>query len=96
MHASWFQDAFCVPSQINERVQGLVEAAEGGCILVEGEAGMGKSRLLEEIQRSDLKGNRDAITIFHSSANFDHRGQVTPEPPSAPRTSDEGYHINRR
>lgn len=82
----------CAPLQINERVQGLVEAAEGGCILVEGEAGMGKSRLLEEIRRPALEGNRGAITIFYSSASFDHRGQVTLEPPCIPKTSDKEYH----
>lgn len=47
---------------------------------MEGEAGMGKSRLLEEIQRSDFEGSREAITIFYSSATFDHRGQVIAEP----------------
>ena len=62
--------------QIYGRVQSLVEAAEGGCILIEGDAGMGKSRLMEEIQRSPLGGKRDALTMLISSAVFDHRSQV--------------------
>ena len=62
--------------QICGRVESLVEAAEGGCILIEGDAGMGKSRLMEEIQRSHLGGKRDALTMLFSSADFDHRGQV--------------------
>ncbi|EIE21630.1 hypothetical protein COCSUDRAFT_56833 [Coccomyxa subellipsoidea C-169] len=63
-------------AKIYGRVDSLVEAAEGGCILIEGDAGMGKSRLMEEIQRSNLGGNRDAITMLFSSADFDHRGQA--------------------
>lgn len=62
--------------QVNERVTGLVRSSEGGCILVEGEAGMGKSRLLEEVQRSNLGGRHEAVTIVRAAASSAHRSQA--------------------
>ena len=63
--------------QVIERVVTLAGASKGGCILVEGEAGMGKSRLLEEIQHTDFDGRGDEVTVLRVTASTAHRNQVT-------------------
>ena len=71
--------------QVQERVADLVDSSKGGCILVEAEAGMGKSRLLEEIQQSTFGGTGQAVTCVRATASTAHRSQVsTPSPPQTP------------
>ena len=43
---------------------------------MEGEAGMGKSRLMEEVKRSNLGGRHEAVTIVRAAASSAHRSQA--------------------
>ena len=62
--------------QVNKHVATMLKTSRGGCILVEGDAGMGKSRLMEAIGSSTFGGQRHALTILTSAANFDLRSQA--------------------
>ena len=58
---------------------------KGGCILIEGEAGIGKSRLLEEIRISRWGGYRGSLTMLYSSADPAQRSQAMSHIISSPK-----------
>ena len=77
--------------QVAERLTRLVRSKEGGIIVIEGEPGMGKTRLLEELERESLDNHRQSMdaapgdlpsirkqcNIFAASGDLANKSKVT-------------------
>lgn len=58
------------------RVTALVEQGTGGVVLVEGEPGMGKSRLVQELAGREMGGAYDHCCVFSGAGRSDRRSQA--------------------
>lgn len=62
---------------IVDKVENLmVGDGVGGCVVVEGSAGMGKSKVLFETQRSDFLGRGQEITVLYGASFAAHKSQT--------------------
>ena len=70
--------------QACERAMALAEGQGGGVLLLEGDVGVGKSRLLQELRCSTLGGTRKQagsdgqLSMFSSGGDPLHRSRVSP------------------
>ena len=63
--------------QVMERVGGMIQALAGGAVVIEGDAGMGKSRLLQEVQETVLSQYMHRICVVFGGSDMSHKGQVS-------------------
>ena len=67
-----------------DRAVALADNHGGGVLLLEGEVGVGKTRLLQELRCSNLKGRRKQagsngqLTMYASGGDPLHRSRVPP------------------
>ena len=62
-----------------ERVGKMVQSLAGGAIVIEGDAGMGKSRLLQEVQETVLSQFTHRICVVFGCSDMAHKSQVHSE-----------------
>ena len=62
--------------QIEARLEALQANHAGGCVIVEGEAGVGKSRLLEEVQRRCKSQKFSGLCLVLGAASLAHHTQA--------------------
>ena len=76
-------------AQVLDRAEQLADTGVGGLLLLEGDCGTGKTRLLQEVRCSPLRGLRrqaggdGALTVYASGGDGVRRGRVCPPPPPA-------------
>ncbi len=63
-------------SQVMERVGGMIQSLAGGAVVIEGDAGMGKSRLLQEVQENVLRQFMHRICVVFGCSDMSHKSQV--------------------
>ena len=82
MHCCKVIVCMLVLAQVLDRAAQLAEDGQGGVLLLEGDVGTGKSRLLQEVRCSPLAGLRKqaggdgALTVFASSGDPVRKGRV--------------------
>ena len=59
-----------------DRVGSMVQSLTGGAIVIEGDAGMGKSRLLQEVQEAVLNQFTHRICVVFGCSDMSHKSQV--------------------
>ena len=74
-------------AQVIERVRQLLQEQKGGLVMVEGDAGLGKTRLLQELRGSDMAGLRGTVPqpdvlILSGGGNASRSTQVASNLPS--------------
>ena len=62
--------------QVMDRVGTMVQSLTGGAIVIEGDAGMGKSRLLQEVQEAVLSQFTHRICVVFGCSDMSHKSQV--------------------
>lgn len=62
--------------QVMDRVGNMVQSLTGGAVVIEGDAGMGKSRLLQEVQEAVLNQFTHRICVVFGCSDMSHKSQV--------------------